>query len=319
MFQRILVPLDGSPRAEHAIPVAARIARASGGSILLFRVVTHPIDAVASFIQPPDEVEDILNMRHARVADYLAHIAAHSDALNGVSTTTEIADSIPAQTILSTARLQAIDLIVMCSHGETGLTHWALGSVAQKVTRYSSVPVLVLPEKTPLESPFQGTNGVRMLIGLDGSAFAEAALEPAAHISAALSAPAPGAVHLTQVVRFPVQSIANIEPVISDEEAYLKSVEQRFREGTLAHLHLNVSSSVSVDTDVASTLLRIAENDLSSENESRDEMLALATHGRSGSQLWVLGSITERVLGTMKFPLLVVRPQPAEDVDVPMP
>jgi len=61
MFQRILVPLDGSAHAERALPLAARIARASRGSVTLLHVVTHPIDAAAYLMQPPDETEHTLN------------------------------------------------------------------------------------------------------------------------------------------------------------------------------------------------------------------------------------------------------------------
>lgn len=203
MFQRILVPLDGSSRAERALPVAARIARASGGSVHLLHIITHPVDAAAYLMQPSEETEQTLDRRHAKAADYLTRITTDSDALDGVPTTMEVADSVPAQTILSAARLQAIDLIMMCSHGETGLTHWALGSVAQKVIRQSPVPVLVLPEKSASVSvsSFQGSQ-VRILVGLDGSPLAETIVEPAAFISTALSAPAPGVLHLVQVVQF---------------------------------------------------------------------------------------------------------------------
>ena len=146
MFQRILVPLDGSAHAERALPLAARIARASRGSVTLLHVVTHPIEAAAYFMQPPDETEHTLNARHTKAADYLTALA-RSDAFAGVVTAPEVADSMPAQTILSVARLQSVDLIVMTSHGARGFQHWALGSVAQKVARHlleqnlSGVPV----------------------------------------------------------------------------------------------------------------------------------------------------------------------------------
>jgi nucleotide-binding universal stress UspA family protein len=267
MFQRILVPLDGSPRAECAIPVAARIARASGGSVLLLRVVTHPIDTAAYFIQPPNKTEHTLDMRHARATDYLTHIAS-SHELAGVSTTMQVADSIPAQTILSAARLQSVDLIVMCSHGETGFTHWALGSVAQKVTHQSPVPVLVLREKTTSSvSQFQEARPVRIAVGLDGSSLAETVLMPAAYISALLSSPAQGALHLVQVLDFPSIEQTKEQPFKGREQAktpvqtYLGSVEQRLREGALAHLNLTITSSVIADTDIAITLLHIAEKD----------------------------------------------------------
>ena len=72
MFQRILVPLDGSVRAERAIPLAAQLARYAGGVILLLHVVTHPLDTVASFLHPPEETEKAVEAVHAQAVNYRA-------------------------------------------------------------------------------------------------------------------------------------------------------------------------------------------------------------------------------------------------------
>src|SRR5947209_2518787 len=132
MFRRILVPLDGSQRAARAIPVATRLARASGGSITLLRVVTSPIEFAWETMESPMFMQETLGVDQARASDYLARIAT-SDELTGVETTTQVCTGAPAQAILSVARSEQMDLIVICSHGYTGMTHWALGSVAEKV------------------------------------------------------------------------------------------------------------------------------------------------------------------------------------------
>lgn len=176
MFKRILIPLDGSERAERALPVAALLARASGGSIALLRIATGALDAA-----------------RARAADYLAQIAA-SPELAGISVHAHVRSGAPAQRILEVAREQQVDLIILGSHGETGLKRWVLGSVAQHVTRQSSAPVLVLHERggVPTHLSAEDTQLVRILVALDGSSLAEATLAPAAYLSAALSAPARG-------------------------------------------------------------------------------------------------------------------------------
>jgi hypothetical protein len=84
MFQRILVPLDGSLRAEQAVPISASLARASGGSITLLRVVTHPRDAVAYLLQPPEKADTALEGQHAQAAGYLTRLAS-SGELAGVA------------------------------------------------------------------------------------------------------------------------------------------------------------------------------------------------------------------------------------------
>src|SRR5690348_13560733 len=128
MFQHILVPLDGSRRAESAVPVAANIARATGGALLFVRVVALADDTATD----------------SRTASaYLEHQARRTD-LEGISVQTRMLTGMAAQQILANIETQAIDLVVMSSRGETGLKRWALGSVAQKVLRKSSAPVLIL-------------------------------------------------------------------------------------------------------------------------------------------------------------------------------
>jgi hypothetical protein len=72
MFQRLLIPLDGSERAERALLVAARLARNSGGSITLLRVVTAPIDLASSAMEAPGFMQNVLDMDHEKAMEYLA-------------------------------------------------------------------------------------------------------------------------------------------------------------------------------------------------------------------------------------------------------
>jgi nucleotide-binding universal stress UspA family protein len=156
---------------------------------------------------------------------------------------------------------------------------------------------------------------VRVLVPLDGSAFAETALLPAASVTAALSAPAQGSLHLVLVLPAldAVQEHTNprIEASRQKAEQYLQTIEQRLRTGELAPLHLQTSSSVIIGTDVAETLIGLAEPDHQEEEDSKVsgyDVLAMATHGRHGTDLWVIGSVTERILEGSHLPLLVVRP-----------
>ena len=206
MFQRILVPLDGSARAEQAIAVAARIARATGGSITLLQVSTAAVDFAWTVMESPTMLQGTLDADCDRAAEYLTTMA-RSHELEGIKTTIIVLQGAPAEAILEEAHSQAADLIVISSQGHTGLKRWVLGSVAQKVARHSSVPVLVLHEHAGILTNMhpEGTRAVRILVALDGSALAEAVLEPAAYLSAALSAPQPGALHLTQVLHMPTR------------------------------------------------------------------------------------------------------------------
>lgn len=318
MFKHILIPLDGSTRAERAIPVAARIARASGASLTLVRVVTAPVDFSAYAMESPLIMQGVLDADIDNATSYLATIAK-SAVLAGVKTTTEVLTGSPALTIIDSSSSTKADLIVMCSHGKTGFKRWVLGSVAQKVARHSPVPVFVLREG---DTSFHAlaSRPLRIMVPLDGSDLAEAALEPAAQLCAALSAPTQGELHLARILR-PPEVQENNQPVlvtdtsnqvIADSRAYLSSVEQRFQRGDLAHLNLQVTASFAFGTDVAEVLIEMAEDgEYLEDKEEVDgcDVIAMATHGRSGPARWAMGSVSERILGATRLPLLIVRPK----------
>ncbi len=330
MFTKILVPLDGSKRAESALPVAAHIARASGGSIALMRVALIPSDysrymGAGSLMAPytldleVPSAQDAID-REVEVAQSYLKMIAKSDVLADVATETKVFVGSVAQTILSTAQSLGADLIAMCSHGYSGLKRWMMGSVAQKVVRHSTVPVLVLREGAGIPTNLHpdSMRPVRILVALDGSAFTEIALAPAAQLSAALSAPIQGALHLIQVIHFPELEGDGQNGTVSETrklavlaaQAYLNTAKERLHEGDLGKLNLKVTSSVMINMDIANTIIGMAELGEGMEVEpgfNGCDVIAMATHGRGGVEHWVVGSVTERVLGATKLPLLIIR------------
>ena len=332
MFQRILVPLDGTEGAERAIPVAARIARATGGSIVFIRVVTAPADFGTYAAGPRGTIAakpgaGASEKELADAASYLAATtAAYAGDLASIQTETDVASGATSPTIFSAARYAHVDLLVMCSHGETGLKRWVLGSVAHEAVRHSPVPVLVLHEHGKALPVPDAAHPLRVLVPLDGSALAERALKPAAQLLAALAAPAQGEVHLLRVVDLPpayghLKSQAHLSDSMQEEarreaETYVQAVADRLRETSFAKaFQLNIPSSVAVSTDVAGTITRLAD----AEHSAGSDLIAMATHGHGGLRHLVLGSVTERVLDEILLPLLIVRPEePGETVQVEM-
>jgi len=320
MFRHIMIPLDGSPRAESALPVAAHLARASGSQLTLLRVVTPAIELDIHPMPLATTAEPALEEEVARANAYLAQFVA-SKELEGITIRTEILSGPVAKTILLFAHLQQIDLIAMCSHGSTGLKRWVLGSVAEKVARHSPIPVLVLHEDGPKLTtiPATPTQPVRLLVPLDGSALAEAVLTPAVHLCAALAAPGRGALHLARVLRLPPvpevehEYMARMhESARADAKAYLQTITARLQQGEAASFGLTVSASVHMQADVAETLIRVAElgeGVEASERFDACDAIAMATHGGSNIAYWVMGSVTERILHGSKLPMLIVRPK----------
>ena len=312
MYKRILVPLDGSARAEQAIPVAARIARALGGSVILLRVATAPVDT-GKYSSTSGYVEETVDADLTGATSYLENIAG-SNELDGIKTEIKTFVGAVAPTILSAAQSFHAHLIVMCSHGYTGFKRWALGSVADKVARHSSIPVLVLRERGPLPATADH-QPVRVLVPVDGSSLSEAVLEPAAYLAAALAEATSqqGALHLLRVVDLPTsggkfKSDAHIdtglkEQVKHEDEEYLATLVNRLSEGgDLAHLDLAITSSVEADPDIAEAIVKKSEQD-------KFDFIAIATHGRGGVQKWTMGSVAGRVLHATMLPLLIMRPQ----------
>jgi nucleotide-binding universal stress UspA family protein len=310
MFARILVPLDGSVSAEEALPVAARIVRTSRGSLHLLRVVGSLIDVAEESDDDPLLSEQRIETETTMATDYLRTIVTLS-ALDRVQITTEVAHGLPAQYILAAASLGGIDLTVLRSHGRTGFKHWVLGSVAHTLAHESTVPTLVLHENeaASLLAHTDAARPLRVLVPLDGSPLAEAAVEPAAHLVASLAAR--GELHLTQVVK-PRRASAE-ESFESSLNAklraravtYLTQVAERWQ-AMAKELGISISWSVALESDVASALLSQAEPGEQGGSLGCD-LIAISTHGRHGLDRWVMGSVTNRLLNTTKLPILIVR------------
>lgn len=320
MFQHILVPLDGSERAEDALPVAARIARATGGSLHLLQVVSFPID-YGGWSMVPLMTEGFIESETASATSYLQIIATRAE-LQGVRVTTEVEYGIPTQSILAVAGRNDIDLIVMCSHGRTGFTRWMLGSVAYTLAHESTVPVLILREQFLkahlLES--DGSHPLRVLVPLDGSSLSEAALSPAIHLVEALAEPHQGILHLTKVIE-PIAMYAK-GGFASDMDEEMLYAARKYMAKVIEDVQvaepkstLSLNYSVELESDVAHTLVKLAEGSdtvrekRNTEDIEHYDLIAMSTHGRNGLQRWVMGSVTDRVLNSTQLPMLIVRPQ----------
>jgi nucleotide-binding universal stress UspA family protein len=316
MFTRLLVPLDGSERAERALPVAARIARASVAAdpapcLILLRAVTVPV--TYGVMYEGQALQWRLIRDETELAQTYLGALARADALAGLAVETLVKVGNAATIILDAAEDRRGDLVVMTSHGRTGAARWLLGSVAEHVARQSAVPVLVLPQTGPAPTgPHPAAEQpLRMLVPLDGSPFAEAALAPAVALAQALSAPERAALHLGLVL-LPFEADVTSMPeglALEGARTYLSRVAAHLRD---TYPKLTVGWSVVAKLDAAEALMRLAaggEDAGGAGAPSRCDLIAMATHGRSGMVRWALGSITERVLHSAELPLLIVRPR----------
>jgi len=301
MFERILVPLDGSPRSEVILPQIARILNREDSEILLLRVVDIPESAglVLNTNIRHQEREDAEKYLH----DMALRIGAKASKVHA-----RLAEGWPAEVILETARTEGATMIAMTTHGRGGLERWALGSVAEKVARASDVPVLLvrsfrrtpkgdLEPMVPQELPFR-----RILVPVDGSDTSMSIIGSAEKFAQLYGSQVlvlhvrppyvpPGAMLPGMEAAYP---ILPPEPLLPEQDEVTKAAAERFR-----HAGLDVRR-LTLEGEPASEIL-----DLSA-TESVD-LVALGTHGRSGFSRWALGSVAERVLRSTEVPLLLIR------------
>jgi len=321
MFNTLLVPLDGSAQAELALPLALRIARYSGSTLLLLRVINQTND-VRMFVTEPCRLapDGTMEPDLLDATAYLARLATTPE-LSDVKLSLGVVSGIAASCILDVAQERQADMIVMRSHGYTGAKRWMVGSVAQKVARYSPIPVLIVRDQGyipsgPYPDPTRPLRSVKALVALDGSTRAEASLVPTVRLLEALTAPAQGLLHLIQVVPLPSPgydeydhyraSSSTYEEEVDEAESYLSALVDHLKDALAPDLKVMMSWSVIGASDVAESLMCVAEEGEKPASDGYD-LIAMATHGRSGLARWALGSVTERILGATKLPLFIIR------------
>jgi nucleotide-binding universal stress UspA family protein len=314
MFRRMLVPIDGSPLAEQAIPVAARLAHTSAGSLIICRA----IPAMGGYEFGADALEAESYLAQVRQSPHLVNLTVQTLAPGGP----------PAAAILQAVSDFSADTIIMNSHGRSGLSRWLLGSVAERVARSSPVPVLIVRGLDPARWTQPSGAVERMLVGLDGSPRAEEALAPALEALGALAGSAPAHLALVRVVTPAPDPDDDLTPLLGDAahlrtlqaqrkeaaEAYLRTVAHRLQTDPQVASHIQVTWSMVESDDVAATLIQAAGERIPHppapgvQASVPATMIALATHGRSGLRRWALGSVAERVLEGSHLPLLLIRP-----------
>lgn len=324
MFTRIIVPLDGTEHAELALPVATRIARATGGSLLLLKVVLpqtiyEPYGLGPMLATYPTSDESA----SGEASPYLKEVLRRQASLFlGIKTETLELVGAPSPTIFQEARFYEADLIVLCSRGETGLKRWAFSSVAQQAVRHCPASILVLNEHG-FFPPFQPRNRpLCVLLPLDGSPLSETVLEPTIRMLAALVGSQQTVLHLLRVVDIPfpygrTRAFSHADKIMQEEEVqkaqdYLHGVMGRVQEMLPTGLNLTIGSVTTVDTDAAKAILSEAGTTEEGQLTPPYDLIALATHGRSGLSRLLMGSVTEKLLGATLCPLFIVRPHHKE-------
>jgi nucleotide-binding universal stress UspA family protein len=301
MYRSLLVPLDGSQFGEHALPLARAIACQTGATLHLVHVhvITVPIsvDAIPVF----DEALDAQD--RAREQAYLDTLARRLSNNGAVRVTTAVLDDPVAGALQTYAAAHDVDLVVMTTHGRGAFSRFWLGSVADTLVRCAPMPILLLrPRETPPDLE-QMPEIKHILVPLDGSALAERILPPATALGALTNA----AFTLLHVIALDaVAGYAMDWPIVRSEagtlaarraaaQTYLDRVAERLGAQSLA-VHTAV-----IGGQPAPAILEYA-------GDHAIDLIALATHGRSGAARILLGSIADKIVRGATTPVLLYRP-----------
>ena len=283
MLERILVPLDGSATAEAVLKHVRSLLLVKDADVQLLHVVPVLPAFEGSWNEAPQALSALQDKGEAYVDDLRKRLESRGARARGV-----VRVGFPAETILDFAERERSTLIVMSTHGRTGLARWALGSVAEKILRASPAPVLAVRSfaRGPAgeSAPTAGENlpFKKLLVCVDDS---DLSLEIV-----------PSAVELARAFGAHV-SILN---VLEDHLAYGPPVPQMTRAFALFRDAGVKAEPILRKGDPASEILDAAA-------ELGMDWIALTTHGRSGIKRWALGSVAERILRASTTPLLVVR------------
>ena len=299
MVKKILVPLDGSKTAEHALPLARFLARRLGLSVQFLSVIdltelARSVSAAEGLYLDTLVADD---MRKSE--EYLAQTAK---TFPGSAVQWLVAKGKAADVIIETAAADNATLIAMATHGRSGLNRFLLGSVADKILRGASNPVLLVRAtegvQTDGEEPFTS-----IVVPLDGSEIAESVLPAVVELAQRLDSEivlfraynVPHSIYGGEDGRQPAIVAELIGGIKAEARDYLEKKTVELRERGARKVSYTLREGLSADQIIA--LAR----------KTPDNLIVMCSHGRSGVKRWVLGSVTETVVRHSGDPVLVMR------------
>jgi nucleotide-binding universal stress UspA family protein len=270
----IVVPLDGSKLAEIALPYAEELGARTGNNIILITVLDYPDEAFRAYL------EKITDITRYHVKKYLLmpgckEVEIFSIILNGT----------PAEAIVNFTCEWDHNLIIMATHGRSGIGRWAVGSVADRVVRTAvNTPVMLIRGKKARPDIHQKRLLRKALMTLDGSLQSQVVIP-----------------HVSQLVKKLEMDLILLQVMQNNEnqkdvEAYLSAqCLELERQGVTASYKVRFGSP--------------ADEIINFGDELAVDLVAMSTRGKSGIVPWILGSVAQKILLGGSTPLLLVRQQ----------
>jgi nucleotide-binding universal stress UspA family protein len=304
MLKRILLPLDSSKLAECVLPHLVEIAHIGEPEVQLLRVLEpFGVTARMRMIDPVD-----WQIRKVEAESYLSDIATSLKNV-GLRVSTNICDGRPAEQIIEVARSWDADLILMSSHGQSGISPWNVSSVVQQVILRAHRSLMIIRAYHPVTADLTGLRYRKIFLPLDGSQRAEMPLTLAetlarAHGSEILAA------HIVRQPELPRRTSASQEDLLLVSQLTKRNrVEAlKYLEDLKSRIDMPIQTKLEVSPSISRSLHQIAD-------ENKVDLTIISAHGYSGDTRWPFGSVGLGFIVYGSTPLLILQDLPTNAIE----
>jgi len=304
MFDHVLVPLDGSPLAECVLPHTVAVAQAFGAQVTLLRVLerTH----VAGRPGPVDPLD--WHISKAEAGAYLDGVTARLRKA-GLQAENTLLEGQASERIIEFARGHDVNLIILSSHGRSGLSGWNVSSVVQKVVLRAYTPTMIVRAYQPVTHDVTGLRYRRLLVPLDCSQRAECIL-PLATTLARFHESQLVVVCVVRRPEMPCRTSRTQEDIeLANQITERNRLEgARYLEQLRSRLSVDIQPRLLVSDDVTATLHELVE-------QENIDLVMLSAHGYSGKTRWPYGSVAISFIAYGTTPLLIMQDLSPEEVE----
>ena len=296
MYTRMVIPLDGSQVAEQVLPYARFLAKALAIRVNLLQVIDP--DAVA-LLANPEQGRYIDTVLDDLTRDGRAYLQTVAQSIAGASVECLVEKGKAEDVLIERAAADKDSLMIMATHGRSGIQRWLLGSVADKVLHGTTNHVLLIRATEQGKSAGDAVLKT-VIVPFDGSPLAEQVLPHVADLAKRLGLE----IILTRAYALPPAVAPDaygtyteelINQLEADARAYLTAKLDGLKQKGLKNI-----TTVPDFGYGAEEIIKIAR-------QTPDNFIAMCSHGRSGIRRWVLGSVTERVVRHSGDPVLIIR------------
>jgi len=302
MYNKILVPLDGSNVAECVLPHVEVLATSNNQMSITFLYAVQPLEVIMTKPAFRDRIE---SEARSAASDYLENLISNQKYQEMAEEKVIVGKA--AETIIDYAKKNKMDLIVMATHGLSGVKRWIRGSVAEKVLHESKVPVWLIKASAPRKGLYKKGKKIRLLVLLDGSSLAEKVLQHVKKLSGHFGEQSDITLLRVCEIFFPPYTYPPPTPMTWEE--YLGYETKRCREICQTYLDKIAEKlqkeGLSVQTEAPTG--NVAETIVDYTNKNEFDLVIMATHGRTGLSKWALGSVADKVLTGVSNPIFLVR------------